>query len=115
MSGRRFTPEEQALIVKMHADGASVAEIAKRVNACHRSVAWRLDIGGERARAAQRARKSKLGGVLIPPRQAGMISRRVPREPAKTLSPAEARMAAARAFAAGEIDRAELSLRLRNV
>jgi hypothetical protein len=82
--------------------GLSFAALAARFQKNADTVRWVCDENGDRARAAARAAACR----------AGDGKRAAPKAPTRDESRSEAIMAAARAFAAGEIDRATLMARI---
>jgi hypothetical protein len=88
------------------------SEIAQRLGQTVKMVTWVLDENGEKAAAARRVRKSR---ALVKGRlsfEAALPSRPKPPSRPSALARSEAIRAAAREFAAGRIDRAELMRRI---
>jgi hypothetical protein len=100
----------------MRAKGTTVVEIAKALGRSHSSVHWAVDENGAREKSRKGVRRSH-GRLTEGERRARLnvhvmtVEVRKVRQPRKIIN-RDAVVDAARAFARGEIDRAELMRRI---
>jgi len=109
---KKCPPAWHSQVRLLRAKGLCVAEIANRVERSTCMIKWVLDENGERQATRERAKASKQMRASFNARHA--TDKIAPRAPAKTLRAINSAsvMDAARAFAKGKIDRAELMRRI---